>query len=242
MAGRRPCSQRMSAVGERQGQRRGAGDEHDDRPLEQDAGAERRPEQQRRPEPDRGAAPRRRVGGGEHELRRRQMVASSIASVLARRASIAMSAVAASIAAPMRPARRSNSTAPARAVRSTASDGAEERGEPVGPDAVGASLERGAGRLQPVDADGLVVAGFVLEADVDEVAALQHLARSLGEARLVTVRRRQRHEPGKVERQAEGHQQQAAEAPPPPPARRRRVLHATGSAVAGGWRFSRQMK
>ncbi len=45
-------------------------------------------------------------------------------------------------------------------------------------------------RLQPVDADRLLVADLVLEADVDIFAALQHLLGGLREARLVAVDRR----------------------------------------------------
>ena len=51
---------------------------------------------------------------------------------------------------------------------------------------------RGAGHLQPVDADRLAVARLGAVADVDEIAGLQHLPAGLGEARLVAVGRRGR--------------------------------------------------
>jgi hypothetical protein len=43
--------------------------------------------------------------------------------------------------------------------------------------------------LEPVNADGFLVADLVLEADVDEVAALDHLLGGLGKSRLVAVHR-----------------------------------------------------
>ena len=49
-------------------------------------------------------------------------------------------------------------------------------------------------RLQPVDADRLLVAGFFLQSDIEVVAGLDHLVRRLREARLVAVDRRQRGE------------------------------------------------
>ena len=49
-------------------------------------------------------------------------------------------------------------------------------------------------RLQPIDTGGLLVAHVVLEADVDIIAAFQHLLGGLGEARLVAIDRRDREE------------------------------------------------
>jgi len=49
--------------------------------------------------------------------------------------------------------------------------------------------------LQPVDANRLLVANFVLEADVDILARFQHLFGGLREARLVAVDRRNLEEP-----------------------------------------------
>ena len=53
------------------------------------------------------------------------------------------------------------------------------------------------GRLQPIDADGLVVARAFAEADVYKISALDHLLGSLGEAAFVTVERRQAQNPRK---------------------------------------------
>jgi len=58
-------------------------------------------------------------------------------------------------------------------------------------------------RLQPVDADRLLVADLVLEADVDVFAALHHLLGGLGEAGLVAVDRRELEEPGQEHEQAD---------------------------------------
>ncbi len=47
-----------------------------------------------------------------------------------------------------------------------------------------------AGGLQPVDADRLLVAHVILEADIDEIDSLDHLLGRLREPRLVAVDRR----------------------------------------------------
>ena len=89
---------------------------------------------------------------------------------------------------------------------------ADERGQPVEPRSWCAppgrptdSAAANDGGLQPIDADRLLVARLVLEADVDEVAALQHLLGGLSEARLVAVHRLQceeaRQEGGERDRQ-----------------------------------------
>ena len=89
-------------------------------------------------------------------------------------------------------------------------DRADQRRNAVEPDAHlrPRQAERGGGfdrgRLQPVDADRLLVADVVLEADVDEIAALDHLLGRLREPRLVAVDRRD------VEK-ARQEQQQAAQ-------------------------------
>jgi len=57
--------------------------------------------------------------------------------------------------------------------------------------------------LQPVDADRLLVAALVLEADVDIVAALEHLLGGLGETRLVAIERRDGEEAGQKRDEAE---------------------------------------
>ena len=54
----------------------------------------------------------------------------------------------------------------------------------------GARRRRGSG-LQPVNPHRLFVAGDLAEADVDIIAAIQHLARGLGKAALVAVQGRQ---------------------------------------------------
>jgi hypothetical protein len=75
-------------------------------------------------------------------------------------------------------------------------DGADQRRQPVHPDPQFGlrQLERGCGfnrgRLQPVDADRLLVADVFLETDVDIFAALDHLLGRLRKARLVAVNRR----------------------------------------------------
>ncbi len=75
-------------------------------------------------------------------------------------------------------------------------DGAEQRGDAIEPDgragianadSLGGTHHTG---LEPVDADRFLVADLVLEADVDIVAAFDHLLGRLREARLVAVDRR----------------------------------------------------
>ena len=62
--------------------------------------------------------------------------------------------------------------------------------------------------LHPVNADRLLVADFILEADVDIVAALDHLLGRLGKARLVAVDRRDLEKARQEGQQAERQQQQ----------------------------------
>ena len=69
----------------------------------------------------------------------------------------------------------------------------------AGPPTWRESLHRG--RLQPVDPHRLLEARRVLEVDGDEVAALQHLGRGLGEARFVAIERRQGQGAGQSRRQ-----------------------------------------
>ena len=89
----------------------------------------------------------------------------------------------------------------------------KHRNEAIDPDwrfAALATDEHGR-RLQPVDAGGLLVARHVLEADVDIVAALDHLLGGLDEARLVTIGRRQRGDAGRKGKQAQQGEQQISE-------------------------------
>ncbi|MEY9262989.1 hypothetical protein ABIF23_002384 [Bradyrhizobium elkanii] len=72
--------------------------------------------------------------------------------------------------------------------------------------------ERGDGlqrsRLHPVDANRFLVTDVVLEADVDEIAALDHLLGRLGKADLVTVDRRDGKEARQEQHQAGQRQEQ----------------------------------
>src|SRR3989304_5718619 len=61
-------------------------------------------------------------------------------------------------------------------------------------------------RLHPVDRDRLLVTAFLLEADVDEIAALDHLLGGLGEARLVAVDRRNLEKTGQGREERDGNQ------------------------------------
>src|SRR5208283_1794076 len=62
--------------------------------------------------------------------------------------------------------------------------------------------ERRTRGLEPVDADGLLIAGFVLEANLDEIAGLEHLARGLGKPRFVPVHGRKCRKPWNEENKA----------------------------------------
>ena len=64
------------------------------------------------------------------------------------------------------------------------------------------------GRLHPVDADRLLVADLVLEADVDEIAALDHLLGRLREPRLVAIDRRDIEKAGQEQHEAAEQQEQ----------------------------------
>ncbi len=92
---------------------------------------------------------------------------------------------------------------------------AEQRGDAVEGDGGAGTghAERFAGRdsggLHPVDPHRLLVAGLGLEADVDEVAGLQHLLRRLGKARLVAVHRLERGKTGQEAGEAEREEDRA---------------------------------
>ncbi|MGY4505244.1 hypothetical protein ACVWYH_009201 [Bradyrhizobium sp. GM24.11] len=61
--------------------------------------------------------------------------------------------------------------------------------------------------LQPVDADRFLVAHVLLEADVDIIAALDHLLGGLRKARLVAIDRRNGEEAGQEQQQRAQHQE-----------------------------------
>ena len=56
--------------------------------------------------------------------------------------------------------------------------------------------------LEPVNGDRLFIAWFVLEAYLDEVAGLEHLARRLGKSRFVPVHGRKSEKPRNEEKEA----------------------------------------
>ncbi len=95
-----------------------------------------------------------------------------------------------------------------RACPADADDGqsnAEHRNQAIDPDRRLRPLaaQRHRSSLQPVDADRLLVAGSVLETDVDIVAGLDHLLGGLDEAGFVAVDRRQAGQPANRHQDAE---------------------------------------
>ena len=58
-----------------------------------------------------------------------------------------------------------------------------------------------------MDSDRLLVARFVLKADLNEIAGFQHLPGGLGKAGLVAVDGRDRGEPGGIQGETEEYQQ-----------------------------------
>ncbi len=92
-------------------------------------------------------------------------------------------------------------------------DGADQRGNSIEPNPQlrPRQAERRGGfhhrRLHPIDANRLLVADVVLEADVDEIAALDHLLGRLREPRLVAVDRRNIEETGQEQNDAAEHQE-----------------------------------
>ncbi len=129
-------------------------------------------------------------------------VRSSIASVLASRASAPSSTQLAII----RAARCSTSPGHERkrgpVGQKHRADGADQRGNAIEPDPqlrprhaeLGSGFDDGS--LQPIDADRLFVADVVLEADIDEIAAFDHLLGRLRKPRLVAIDRGNRDETG----------------------------------------------
>ena len=118
-------------------------------------------------------------------------------------------------------------------------DGADERRQPVEPDG-GARRGHAGGfarfhrrRLQPVDADRLLVAHLVLEPDVDIFAGLEHLLGGLREARLVAVDRRNLEKAGQEREQRKGNEQRRrARRARPRPSRARPSARAPGQPIA----------
>ena len=98
-----------------------------------------------------------------------------------------------------RPALAPKRLVPVQAIADTAMRNAKHGDQAIDPDRRFGALaaQRHGRRLQPVDADRLLVARDVLEADVDIVAGLDHLLGRLDEARLVAVDRRQAGQPAK---------------------------------------------
>ncbi|MHC2604969.1 hypothetical protein ACVL92_005783 [Bradyrhizobium liaoningense] len=92
-------------------------------------------------------------------------------------------------------------------------DRAHQRRQPVHPDAQFClrQLEHRRSfdgrRLQPVDADRLLVADVLLKADVDVVAALNHLLGGLGKPCLIAIDRRDGEEARQEQQQRAQHQE-----------------------------------
>ena len=90
-------------------------------------------------------------------------------------------------------------------------DGAQKRGQAIGPDVVVPSQEGarqlGGGGLQPIDPHRLLVAGDMAEADIHPVAAFHHLAGGLGKAAFIPVQRGQAQDPRQPEQQPQNGQQ-----------------------------------
>ena len=87
-------------------------------------------------------------------------------------------------------------------------DGPDQGWHPIEPDPDLGALQPEAGRgvnhgrLHPVNADRLLVAHVVLEADVDEIAGFDHLLGGLGKPRLVAIDRRDVEKSRQEEQQA----------------------------------------
>ena len=216
-APKRPQLQKPArvAVGRDEAQRRQQRHQRRHRPLDQGRGGQRRPEQQR-PGPRRGVFPgpaRLAVNPAERQLRRRYQPEQRGVGLGEMRFRDQRQR--------SRQQRRaqerggiSHQMAPEREGQKNRGDRAEERRQAVGPDGAlfGAAQGRHRQRLEPIDSGGLAVARLVLEADAEIIAALDHLARRLGEARLVAVGHRQRVHSGQVK--AEAQQSQERVRPP----------------------------
>ncbi len=70
-------------------------------------------------------------------------------------------------------------------------------------------------RLHPIDADGFLVARLILEADADEILALQHLPTCLSKSCFISIHRRKSGDSGSIERQTHQYQQWPTKHPPP---------------------------
>ena len=92
-------------------------------------------------------------------------------------------------------------------------DRADQRGHAIQPDPnlrARQAQRRGGfdrGRLQPVDADRLLVAHVILEADVDEIAGFDHLLGRLREPRFVAIDRRDVEKSGQKQQQTAQNQE-----------------------------------
>jgi hypothetical protein len=187
-------------------------DERQHRPLDQDSDPDRGPERQRAaeadPRPAHGRArPAPQIGGGERRLGDQDR--GEEGGVCLGEPRLHPHHERAGDHDPRRqPHRRPEQQGTDPAGRHRADERAEKRGQPIGPDGRRriARHRRDGGdrrRLEPVDPDRLLVARLLLEADVDEVARLQHLLRRLGEASLVAVGDREQGEAGQERREAD---------------------------------------
>ena len=183
------------AVEDRQGQDRQSDEHQDQRPLEQDAAGQRGPENRRRL-PRRmhrilaalpgQVYPRHRAHRGDHGEQQHRVGLGEP------RLSAEQDATGHHKPGQRRPAPRHKSQRRPIGQQDRA-DGADQGRNAVDPDPqLGArQAERRGGfngrGLQPVDADRLLVADVVLEADIDEIAAFDHLLGGLGEPGLVAV-------------------------------------------------------
>ena len=205
------------AIPQRQDERRDGAHRDDDRPLDQNADGERRPAGQRQSAADRRPLrPRGHVNAQQEPLRpqhagQQHGVGRGDGRLGAKQQRACQKRGGQQGDLGARESLRAPEGEP------DGGDGADQRRQSIGPDTIALAQAgdfRGRG-LEPIDADGLLIAGHRAEADVDVVAALQHLLGGLGETALVAVEGRQDEHAGRPQRQAEQQQRQSRPARQP---------------------------
>ncbi len=203
-SGMQPLQPRRPALGEDEPERRGPADDQHDRSLQQQTHRQGRPEA-RRVQPA-GALDPAEIGLQQRALGRQDR---------GQQAGVDLGHAGLKAEQGAHRQQQPRACPRARAKQQSAEPGGQQhrqhrgdqRGQAVGPDRRPRPSEQGGRpRLQPVDAHRLQVARPVLEPDVDEVVADQHLARGLEIARLVPVHRRQARAAG--QEQGQRHQGQ----------------------------------
>src|SRR6185437_15759261 len=196
------------AIGHRQRRDGQRADRRRDRSFDENAAGEREPEEEREAPIARRALARRKIQPRQRQLRRDDAGKQHRIGLGEMRLDDELHRSCKHGGAEKRCLASDQSVAQAKA-QEHGGRGREQGRQAIRPDrgALRIAEKTHRGRLQPVNAGGLFVARFVLEANVDEIAGFQHLPARLRETRLVAIGNGKARKPRQIEPEAEQKEQ-----------------------------------